>query len=64
MKYFVVYFFRNGNKDWGVANCAVTTNHPMEDMGVIRAVESGLMEQYGHENLVVISFREVAADNG
>lgn len=60
--YFVSYFFKKKNGDWGVGNSIIGSDKPMESSAVIREIESSLREQYNFAGLTMLNYKEVSAN--
>ena len=60
--YFVSYFFKKKNGDWGFGNSIIGIDRPMESTTAIREVESSLREESNFAGLAIVSYKEVGAD--
>ena len=61
--YFVSYFVKKKNGDWGIGNSIIGIDRPLESETTIREVEKSLREENNFAGLVVINYKEVSADN-
>lgn len=57
--YFVAYFYKEKNGNWGIGNSIIGIDRPMDTVVAIREVEKSLKGNF--DGLALINYKEMSA---
>ena len=62
-KYFVSYFFKNSENEWGIGNCVLNIERPITGHEDIREVEARIRENARLHSCTLINYKKMCAES-